>query len=139
MTRRRCTPADRVAAATEAFGSRGEGSATTGDLDRIARIAAGQEIVCCYYFQTPDISMMAIKGGVRHDHRSAASAPGQHTRVARGDPGDAIWTALTAPGFAGLDYDGSEDLEFGRQRQAVLVARGEQLEVTYRRARRDGL
>lgn len=47
----------------------------------------------------------------------------------RGDPGDAIWTALAALGFESLDYDRCEDLELGRRRQAALVARGERLEV----------
>jgi len=56
-------------------------------------------------------------------HRDNTSARG------RGDPGDAIWTALAALGFEGVDYDGGEDLELGRHRQAALVARGEQLEV----------
>jgi hypothetical protein len=42
-----------------------------------------------------------------------------------GDPGDVIWTALAALGFEGIDYDGGEDLELGKLRQAALVARGE--------------
>lgn len=56
-------------------------------------------------------------------HRDNTSARG------RGDPGDAIWTALAARGFEGLDYDSDEDLATGTRRQAVLVARGEQLAV----------
>jgi hypothetical protein len=56
-------------------------------------------------------------------HRDNTSARG------RGDPGDAIWTALAALGFRGLDYNGGEDLELGRARQAVLVARGERITV----------
>jgi hypothetical protein len=47
----------------------------------------------------------------------------------RGDPGDAIWARLAALGFEGLDYDGLEDVELGKRRQAALVARGEQLAV----------
>ena len=39
-----------------------------------------------------------------------------------GDPGDAIWTRLAALGFEGIDYDGGEDLELGRSRQAWLNA-----------------
>src|SRR5262249_47360785 len=53
----------------------------------------------------------------------------QTAQRGRGDPGDAIWTALAALGFEGVDYDGGEDLELGRARQLALVARGEQLEV----------
>ncbi|HET9893208.1 MAG TPA: peptidoglycan recognition family protein [Mycobacterium sp.] len=47
----------------------------------------------------------------------------------RGDPGDAIWTALAALGFEGVDYAGGEDLEIGHARQITLVARGEALTV----------
>jgi len=47
----------------------------------------------------------------------------------RGDPGDAIWTALAALGFEALDYERCEDLECGRRRQTALRARGERLEV----------
>ncbi|HEY6175146.1 MAG TPA: hypothetical protein VIX73_11900 [Kofleriaceae bacterium] len=32
-------------------------------------------------------------------------------------------------GFEGLDYEGGEDLELGRARQAVLVARDERIAV----------
>jgi hypothetical protein len=53
----------------------------------------------------------------------------QTARRERGDPGDAIWTALAALGLEGVDYDGGEDLELGRARQAVLVARGERIIV----------
>lgn len=56
-------------------------------------------------------------------HRDNTSARG------RGDPGDAIWTALAALGFEGVDYDGGEDLLLGKARQAELVARGERLDV----------
>src|SRR5438132_150261 len=56
-------------------------------------------------------------------HRNNTSLRG------RGDPGDAIWTALAAFGFEGVDHDGGEDLELGRARQAVLVARGERITV----------
>lgn len=38
----------------------------------------------------------------------------------RGDPGDAIWTALVALGAEVVDYDGGEDLERGRARQRRL-------------------
>jgi hypothetical protein len=53
----------------------------------------------------------------------------QTARRGRGDAGDAICAALAALGFEGLDYDGGEDLELGRARQAVLVARGERIVV----------
>jgi hypothetical protein len=56
-------------------------------------------------------------------HRDNTSARG------RGDPGDAIWSALAALGFEGVDYAGGEDLEVGRRRQTQLVMRGEQLIV----------
>lgn len=39
-----------------------------------------------------------------------------------GDPGDEIWRELSALGFEGVDYDGSEDLELGTHRQASLNA-----------------
>jgi hypothetical protein len=47
----------------------------------------------------------------------------------RGDPGDAIWTALAALGFEELDYDSGEDLELGGARQRWLVGRGERIAV----------
>jgi len=46
----------------------------------------------------------------------------QTGRRGRGDPGDAIWTRLAALGFEGVDYDGLEDLEVGKRRQAALNA-----------------
>lgn len=45
----------------------------------------------------------------------------------RGDPGDAIWSALAALGCEGLDYDGEEDLHLGRVRQQALNQHGEHL------------
>lgn len=54
-------------------------------------------------------------------HRDNTSARG------RGDPGDAIWTALAALGFEGLDYAAGEDLARGRARQQALNASGGQL------------
>jgi hypothetical protein len=56
-------------------------------------------------------------------HRDNTSARG------RGDPGDAIWGALAALGFEGVDYAGCEDLVIGRARQRALVARGERIKV----------
>jgi hypothetical protein len=47
----------------------------------------------------------------------------------RGDPGDALSTALAALGCEGIDYHGEEDLERGRERQAALNARGARLTV----------
>lgn len=47
----------------------------------------------------------------------------------RGDPGDAIWTALAALGFEGVDYACGEDLELGRARQQALNASGGGLKV----------
>jgi hypothetical protein len=44
----------------------------------------------------------------------------QTAQRGRGDPGDAIWTALAGLGFEGVDYDGGEDLELGRARQQWL-------------------
>jgi len=40
----------------------------------------------------------------------------------RGDPGDEICRRLAALGFEGVDYDGGEDLELGKRRQAALNA-----------------
>lgn len=56
-------------------------------------------------------------------HRDVTSARG------RGDPGDAIWTALAALGFEGFDYAAGEDLLIGKARQKALNARGGQLVV----------
>ena len=53
----------------------------------------------------------------------------QSSQRGRGDPGDAIWTALAGVGFEGVDFDGGEDLELGRARQRWLVGRGERLVV----------
>jgi hypothetical protein len=47
----------------------------------------------------------------------------------RGDPGDTIWTELSALGFEGLDYNGAEDLHVGELRQSALNARGESLTI----------
>jgi len=44
----------------------------------------------------------------------------QTSQRGRGDPGDAIWAALAALGFEGVDYDGGEDLTLGRARQHWL-------------------
>jgi len=70
--------------------------------------------------------------GKQSDGRDVVGVIGHRDQTAqrgRGDPGDAIWTALAALGFEGLDYHGGEDLELVRQRQSALAARGEQLEV----------
>lgn len=56
-------------------------------------------------------------------HRDNTAARG------RGDPGDAIWTALANLGFEGLDYAAGEDLAKGRSRQQALNASGGQLKV----------
>lgn len=53
----------------------------------------------------------------------------QTSQRGRGDPGDAIWTALAALGFEGVDYNGGEDLELGRARQRALNAGGAGLDV----------
>lgn len=50
-------------------------------------------------------------------------------RRGRGDPGDEIFTRLSALGFEGWDYDAGEDLAAGRRRQRVLNERGETLDV----------
>lgn len=64
-----------------------------------------------------------------HDHRVQFGGPdcvgvfGHRDNTAtrgRGDPGDAIWTALAALGFEGMDYAGGEDLDLGRARQRWL-------------------
>lgn len=71
-------------------------------------------------------------GGVQSAGRDLVGVIGhrdQTGRRGRGDPGDAIWTALAALGFEGVDYDGGEDLDLGRARQRTLVAMGEQLMV----------
>jgi hypothetical protein len=70
--------------------------------------------------------------GRQTDGRDLVGVIGHRDQTAqrgRGDPGDTIWTALAGLGFEGVDYDGSEDLELGRARQAVLVARGERIGV----------
>ncbi len=70
--------------------------------------------------------------GVQTDGRVVVGVIGhrdQTARRGRGDPGDAIWSRLAALGFEGVDYDGGEDLEVGKQRQAALNARGERLVI----------
>ena len=70
--------------------------------------------------------------GRQTDGRDVFGAIGHRdvtARRGRGDPGDAIWAALAALGFEEFDYDGGEDLELGRARQAMLVARGERIAV----------
>jgi len=47
----------------------------------------------------------------------------------RGDPGDAIYSALEAAGADGFDFEHSDDLRAGIQRQAALNARGESLKL----------
>lgn len=66
-------------------------------------------------------------------HRDNTSARG------RGDPGDAIWTALAALGFEGLDYAGGEDLEVGRARQRALNAEASRRGETWSSLLVDGL
>jgi len=71
-------------------------------------------------------------GGHQTDGRDVVGVIGhchQTGQRGRGDPGDAIWTALAELGFEGLDYDAGEDLDVGRARQRTLNARGEQLVV----------
>lgn len=51
----------------------------------------------------------------------------QTVRRGRGDPGDYAFSAL--PTFRRVNYDVSEDLDIGRARQKLLVARGERLDV----------
>lgn len=85
-------------------------------LDRMERVVAGGDFAARRQLGGPDV--VGVLG-----HRDNTSARG------RGDPGDAIWTALAALGFEGVDYHGGEDLELGRARQRTLRTRGEQLEV----------
>jgi hypothetical protein len=66
-------------------------------------------------------------------HRDNTSARG------RGDPGDAIWTALAALGFEGMDYAGGEDLEIGRARQRWLNAEASRRGETWSPLVEDGL
>lgn len=66
-------------------------------------------------------------------HRDNTSARG------RGDPGDAIWTALAALGFEDLDYHGGEDLDVGRARQRALNAAANGRGETWRPLLVDGL
>lgn len=66
------------------------------------------------------------------DGRGLVGVVGHRDQTAqrgRGDPGDAIWIALAALGFEGVDYDAGEDVVLAKRRQAALVARGEQIEV----------
>lgn len=47
----------------------------------------------------------------------------------RGDPGDAIFSAIEARGAEGIDYESGQDLSVARFRQQVLRDRGEQIAV----------
>jgi hypothetical protein len=53
-------------------------------------------------------------------------------------PGDKIWR-LTALGFEGVDYDGGEDLQLGKARQAALNAADARLGLTWRPLVVDGV
>lgn len=89
------------------------------------------------------MEQIAIGGGRRQlggpscvgvfGHRDNTSARG------RGDPGDAIWTALAALGFEELDYHCDEDLEVGRARQRALNAEANRRGETWRPLVVDGL
>lgn len=61
------------------------------------------------------------------------------SRRGRGDPGDAIWTALAALGFEGVDYDGGEDIKRGKARQRWLNADASRRGETWAPLAVDGL
>jgi hypothetical protein len=66
-------------------------------------------------------------------HRDNTSTRG------RGDPGDAVWTALAALGFEGVDYAAREDLERGMARQRALNAEASRRGETWAPLVVDGL
>ncbi len=81
-------------------------------------------------------------GGVGSDGAGLVGVIGHRDQTAQrgcGDPGAAIWGELAALGFEGVDYDGHEDLELGRDRQAVLNARGSRAGETWRPLVVDGV
>jgi hypothetical protein len=62
-------------------------------------------------------------GGVESDGLGLCGVIGHRDQTAQrgfGDPGDAIWRELSALGFEAVDYDGGEDIERGKRRQAAL-------------------
>lgn len=81
-------------------------------------------------------------GGVQTAGSGLVGVIGHRDQTGRrgcGDPGDAIWRRLAALGFEGLDYDGGEDLELGRARQAALNARDANAGCTLRPLVVDGI
>jgi hypothetical protein len=119
-----------------------DGSVHQATIDATARLVAAicdtigipEQCPCGPYRGAPLRGMEFVGPTGRHQigganyvgvfgHRDNTSARG------RGDPGDAIWTALAALGFEGIDYDSGKDIEIGKARQAALVARGARLEV----------
>lgn len=96
------------------------------------------------YRNEPLLRMEANDGGHRRNlggpdcvgifgHRDNTSARG------RGDPGDAIYAALSARGAEGLDYAAEQDLAVGRLRQAALNAEASQRGETWSPLVVDGL
>jgi hypothetical protein len=80
--------------------------------------------------------------GVESDGAGLVGVIGHRDQTAQrgfGDPGNAIWAELAALGFEGVDYDGGEDLELGRARQAALNARDAKAGATFRPLVVDGV
>lgn len=86
------------------------------------------------YHSEPLPRMEVVTEGHRHQlggpdcigvfgHRDSTSTRG------RGDPGDAIYSALTAIGAEPLDYANDQDLHLGAARQSFLNSRGSHLVV----------
>lgn len=86
------------------------------------------------YRNQPLIRMETGTGAMRHNlggpdcvgafgHRDNTSNRGY------GDPGNEIYTRLIGAGFETIDFDLKQDIALGKQRQAALNARGENLVV----------
>jgi len=74
-------------------------------------------------YRNQPLRRLETPAGVQSDGRGVVGVIGhrdQTGRRGRGDPGDALSQRLAALGFEGVDYDGGEDLELGRARQARL-------------------
>lgn len=119
-----------------------DGSVHQATIDATARLVAAicdaigipEQMPRSPYHDAPLLRMEVTD----HDHRVQLGGPDcvgvfghrdNTSRRGRGDPGDAIWSALAALGFEAIDYAAGQDLDVGRRRQQALNAGGSKLRV----------